>query len=248
MEVIGGEWYMQGIDPASPDCIHSADRLLQYIEQVGFLPLFANEIDGFSVENMTDPASWWGGDADKDPWEWRGVIARTGKAAYGKFFGNKAGFVSREWFPHFANYRRDGYDFDSRYDDGKADRRQKLVMDLFWPEEGEIWETEDKISLYSNEIKTLAGFGKGGQRGFESTISKLQMSSYLTVRDFRPRLNKKGEEYGWAVAVYTLPEYLWGYRYVTGCYGYEPKESYERIRKHICSSFNCSIEAASKLI
>ena len=120
MEVIDGIWYMQGVDGDDPSCVHSADELLKVIEKVGFLPLFSNEVDGFSVENMTEAECWWCGDAEIDPWEWRGVLARTGKVAYGKFFRNKAGFVSKKWFPEFANYRRDGYDFDSRYEDGKA--------------------------------------------------------------------------------------------------------------------------------
>ena len=29
------------------------------------------------------------------------------------------------------NYRRDGYDFDALWDDEKASRRQKKIMDLF---------------------------------------------------------------------------------------------------------------------
>ena len=37
---------------------------------------------------------------------------------YGKFFHKKTGYISVEWFPHFANYRREGYDFDALYDDG----------------------------------------------------------------------------------------------------------------------------------
>ncbi len=29
-------------------------------------------------------------------------------------------YVSAKWFPDFANYRRDGYDFDARFEDGLA--------------------------------------------------------------------------------------------------------------------------------
>ena len=35
-----------------------------------------------------------------------------------------------EWLPCFVNYRRDGYDFDALWDDGKASIRQKKMMDL----------------------------------------------------------------------------------------------------------------------
>ena len=58
-------------------------------------------------------------------------MARSGKVAYGKFFGKKACFVSKVWFPHFANWRRDGYDFDSRWEDELAPMRQKRIMDCF---------------------------------------------------------------------------------------------------------------------
>lgn len=69
------------------------------------------------------------GDAENDPWEWREIIARSGEVVYGKFFGKKTGFVSKEWFPVFANYRRDGYDFDARWDDELANIRNKRIMD-----------------------------------------------------------------------------------------------------------------------
>lgn len=71
------------------------------------------------------PQCWWTGDPQQDPWIWRELIARSGQVAYGKFFNNKAGFISRKWFPVFANYRRDGYDFDALYDDELASKRRK---------------------------------------------------------------------------------------------------------------------------
>ena len=120
MQVINGQWIMEGLDWNDEGCVRSSDELLKIIEKVGFMPLFGNAIPGFSVESMTDADYWWTGDERYDPWEWRMVLTRTGKVAYGKFFGNKAGFVSKKWFPYFANYRRNGYDFDSSYEDGTA--------------------------------------------------------------------------------------------------------------------------------
>ena len=66
-------------------------------------------------------------DPEQDPWKWREIIAHTGEVAYGKFFNRKAGFVSLEWFPAFANYRRDGYDFDARWEDELASHRAKKI-------------------------------------------------------------------------------------------------------------------------
>lgn len=140
-----------------PECIHTVDEAIEYINSVGFLPLFKNDIPGFSLEERTVPEYWWSGDKEKEPWEWRQIIAERGNILYGKFFCKKAGFITKEWFPYFANYRRDGYDFDALYEDGKAPIRQKKIMDLFM-------EKEPCPELFSFEIKDQAGFRKDGER------------------------------------------------------------------------------------
>ena len=109
--------------------IHSAEEAITYIKKTGFLPLFKNDIPGFSLEERTFSGDWWSGDAQRDPWEWRKIMAGSGEMAYGKFFDKRAGFISRDWFPYFANYRRDGYDFDALWDDEKASMRQKKIME-----------------------------------------------------------------------------------------------------------------------
>ena len=278
MEVINGEWIMEGLNWDDEGCVHSSGELLKVIEKVGFLPLFSNCVPGFSVENMTDPSCWWAGKAERDPWEWRVALSRTGKVAYGKFFGGRAGFISKKWFPYFANFRRDGYDFDARYDDGLASHREKLIMDLFLPAgvdldqvslEGHRKDSDslagsgkapDQISLadlekhgcaealFTNEIKDRAGFGKGGEKGFDSTCTKLQMLSYLVTKDFRPRVNKRGEEYGWAIAIMTLPEYMWGYDFVTGRSSEKPEESYRAIIRQIQKHFDAEEKTIRKVI
>ena len=222
MTTIDDVWIMQGLDYDDPDCIITVDELEDYINQVGFLPLFRNEIDDFSVEEITASESWWTGD-ESDPWMWREVIARRGNIAYGKLFHNKAGFISKEWFPYFANYRRDGYDFDSLYEDGKAEYRAKKIMDLF----------ELKDEYYSFELKKLAGFGKGGEKNFAGVITKLQMQTYLVAADFRQRISKKGMKYGMPTAVLRRPEDIWGYDLVTSAYDEEPGRSAERIVRHV---------------
>ena len=99
-------------------------------------------------------------------------------------------------------------------------------MDLFADEDLEA-------EYFSNVLKEKAGFGKGGEKGFDGTITGLQMQMYICVKDFRQRKNKKGEEYGWPIAVYTTPENLWGYSHVTSAYKEKPEESARRIADHI---------------
>ena len=105
MDVIDGNWIMRGISWDDPKCIHSADELAAVVNKIGFLPLFSNEIEGFSVEEMTSSEHWWSGDTSVDPWEWRAILARRNDIAYGKFFNKKAGFISKKWFPYFAKKR-----------------------------------------------------------------------------------------------------------------------------------------------
>lgn len=174
-----GTWIMYGVDANDPFCIHTADELINYVEEVGFLPLFKNEIPGFSAEERTVPDYWWSDDVNKDPWKWREVLARSRKVTYGKFFNKKAGFISLKWLPYFVNSRRDGYDFDALWDDEKASLRQKKIMDLFT--NGEV--------LYSSEVKQKAGFGKGGEKNFDGVITELQMKMYLCVSDFEKKRN-----------------------------------------------------------
>ena len=57
-----------------------------------FLPLFANETEGFSAEEHVSRDYWWTGIVEEDPWEWREIIARSREVAYGKFFDKKAGY------------------------------------------------------------------------------------------------------------------------------------------------------------
>ena len=219
MSVENGEWIIRGVSADDPRCLHSSGELAALVKELGFLPLFGSGAPGFSVEERTEAPCWWSDDREKDPWEWRQQIAAGGEVAYGKFFGKKAGFISPEWLPYFANARRDGYDFDARWEDEKATWRQKKLMDCF----------ADGEELFSYELKQHAGFGKGGEKNFEGTMTELQLMLYLVVRDFRPRINKAGQPYGWSIAVYTPPENIFGYDCLSAAYGESPLTSRERI-------------------
>ena len=38
-----GTWIMYGVSREDPECIHTVDEAVEYINKVGFLPLFKNE-------------------------------------------------------------------------------------------------------------------------------------------------------------------------------------------------------------
>ncbi len=202
--------------------IKSAEDLHALVEETGFLPFFANEIVGFSVEECCANELWFSDQAD-GPWEWKGPIARGGSCMYGKFFRGRAGFVSREWIPDFCNFRRDGYDFDSRYEDGLASYKEKGVFDTI----------AGQGKILSKELKSLCNYRKGGNKGFDTVITRLQMETYVTISDFVYMKDRFGQTYGWGVAQYSTPEVLFGCDYVRGAYTKESAESREKIFAHL---------------
>lgn len=200
MVEVDGKWIMNGYETLEDTPLKNVNDLIAYVKKVGFLPLFSNIIPGFSVEELSYRYGWWGDQPELDPWSWREVIAGSNEVAYGKLFKGKAGYISKECYPYFARIRRDAYDFDSRYEDGLASRRAKMIIDTL----------EQYESLPSYELKELAGFGKGKEKGFDTVVNQLQMQTYLTVSGFFQKKNKRGEAYGWSVASFTLSEKLFG--------------------------------------
>ena len=68
-------------------------------------------------------------------------------------------------------------------------------------------------------------------------MTDLQMGGYLLIRDFRRRRNKRGQEYGWHISVYSAPETLWGYDHVSSAYSVAPAESKALIDEQIWRNF-----------
>ena len=74
-------------------------------------------------------------------------------------------------------------------------------------------------------------------------MTDLQMGGYLLIRDFRQRLNKKGQPYGWPISVYATPETLWGYEHISSAYNMEPAQSRELVFQHVQKNFSAATES-----
>ena len=59
-----GDWVMHGTTWDDPNRIKTVDELIEYVDRVGFLPLFKNEIEGFSVEEHASADYWWTGNVE----------------------------------------------------------------------------------------------------------------------------------------------------------------------------------------
>jgi len=187
----------------------SAAELRSLVEEIGILPLFRSKIPGFSVEELTPDAYWFKEDT-VGPWEWRQQIAGDGNIAYAKLFNGKYGFVSMAVYPHLANFRRDGYDFDARVDDGLVRDSERRLYELI----------STGRSLSSDLRKAFR------EKGFESALSSLQMRTYVTCAGFEQRLTRNGKPYGWEVARYVPSEALFGDA-CCAAYDLDPQKSYE---------------------
>ena len=195
------------------------------VQEVGFLPFFPCGIPGLSIEEHT-PSELWFTD-DPGPWEWKGPVLRMGNCVYGKFFNNKAGFVSTKWFNDFANWRRDGYDFDARFNDNLASYDDQYLYNII----------SSRKSMLSYEAKGLGNYCKNGRKGFDTHITRLQMQCYVVISDFEYRQDKHGSDYGWGVGRYAVPENFLGKRFANHVYTRTPEESRDRILKFLQKEF-----------
>lgn len=201
--------------------VHQRSDLEGLIRYTGFLPLFRCSIPGFSVEENCDPSVWFSDAAG--PWEWRGQIARENEIFYGKFAEKKAVFVHRDWFPALCNYRRDGYDFDTKYDLGMADRRESAVLRAL----------SEQGSMLSGALGRMAGFGKGGYKGFDAVMTNLQMQTYACIQGFEQKVNRRGQPYGFETTRFTTPERILGAEAIEAAYEEAPSESLRRMIDHL---------------
>ena len=195
--------------------IETKKDLIEAVHEFGFVPLFRNSVPGFSVSEHVSPKAWFS--SEEGVWEWKGPVIRETGCAYGKFFENKAVFIDREIFPDFANYRRDGYDFDARFEDGLAPYKDKQLYDLL----------AENSPVISKRLKYKGGYVRGGKTGFDTVINRLQSQCYAVISDFVYQLDKNGNTYGWGVAEYSTPEALMGEDFTGRVYSREPEESYE---------------------
>ncbi len=201
--------------------IRTKDDLINAVQQMGILPLFQNSLPGFSVEEHVTPAAWFSD--EPGVWEWKGPVIQEAGCAYGKFLEKKAAFISAEWFPDFANYRRDGYDFDARFDDGLASYKDKQLYDLL----------DAHAPVLSKTLKREGNYRKGGTTGFDTSMNRLQTQGYVVISNFVYMKDRYGKEYGWGVAEYSTPEKFFGEAFTDTVYQRQPEESLQRILEHM---------------
>ena len=199
--------------------IYNPILLMELIQQIGFLPLLDSGIVGYSAEEIvtddcryvTFPDGGW----DWPLWKWKGPIVSEGNCMYGKFFANKAGFISREWWSDFCNSRRS----------------QRPAPAEGSVEEAILHTLREHGSLIARELRAACGLSGPKMRSrFDSYVTHLQMACRIVTEDFVYPKDKHGQRYGWGWSLLTTPEQLYG-REVCRC-PRTPEESLERMLAH----------------
>ena len=87
--------------------------------------------------------------------------------------------------------------------------------------------------MISKQLKRLGDYRKGGNKGFDTVMTRLQEQCYAVISDFVYLTDKQGKQYGWGVAQYSTPEKFLGDDFSQNVYKRDPKESYERVLEHL---------------
>ena len=200
--------------------VHNATELMDYIQQIGFLPLLYSGIRGFSADEavdldcryvLLDDGGW-----DWPLWKWKGPIVTEGGCVYGKFFNKKAGFVSRDWWPDLYNWRHHAHPAPSA-----GSIEETILITL-----------REHGSLITRELRSACGFtGPKMRSRFDGYVTRLQMACRIVTEDFVYPRDKHNHEYGWGWALLNTPEQLLG-KEACHC-DRTPEESLERMLNHL---------------
>ena len=112
------------------------------------------------------------------------------------------------------------------YDETGIRKRARLVNKAFAWNKGfkEYFAVKATPNPYILQILKEEGCGTDC-----SSLTELQMKSFLIMSDFRQKRNRRGEGYGWFVAELETPETKWGYDFIGSRYSEKPEESWKAI-------------------
>ncbi len=214
------------------DKLHSCAELMEYINEIGFLPLLPLGIRGWSAEEVVDEDCQYvqlpEGGFEWPLWDWKGDIIRETGCAYGKFICKKAVFISKEWWPDFCNYRR------SKYPYPEPDSIEEAILETL----------KFNGSMITRDLRKACGFTQPKMRGkFDAYVARLQMGGYIVTEDFVYPRDKHGREYGFGWALLNTPENLFGREacHITR----SPEDSKQRIVAHLCKILPVSTDEES---
>lgn len=218
--------------------LRTADELRERVIELGFLPFFRNKIPGFSVQEMADPRLWF--TDEPGPWDWKGPVVRSGDVAYGKLFRGRAMYVSREWYPMLARWRRESHPVGGLQDTGIS---PSLVLRAIDENGGMVSKELKKLfdavkrRRGANDLVDLTGLAemeyKINRGSLERALDILMMGCHLVISDIEYARTRAGVAYGWGLARYDTPEHIFGDNFMEPVTDINPIEAREKIVTHL---------------
>lgn len=192
----------------------SADSMYHAIREKGIIPFFANDIKGYSIEELTAPQFWFDSDENENelgPWDWKIDCVQTGDIVYGKFLKGKAAFATPTWYRELMNYRRSlpKYQFDEK---------EKRILDYLMK--------QGTITI--KEVRKLLDVKKNVA---DALIGKLMMQCRVITGDIQRVYRGENLTYvGWQVSTFCTPEDYFEEEMLPDC---TPEESRQRLLEHL---------------
>jgi len=172
---------------------------------------------------------WHTGDPDHDPWAWRmRVLTERGDIAYSKVFFQKAGYITKEWYPYFLAARRQK-SFDEAYADGLISQYGKRVYDHL----------RAHGPAPAHELK----FSREDKARYERGLVELQMGLFITLCGEQQKISRRGEEYGWSSNLFCTAEQFWPQEVFIQAAAISPEEAEDAITRRV---FELNPEANAK--
>lgn len=206
------------MDEAVKAKVTQYSEFVSLVEDLGFMTLSNNCVQSTNLSDLTTEDQWHTG-LPTDPWPWRVKIEMDHKAAYGKLFDKKPGFISLEWYPIFLAARRKGRSFSEIYSEGLISSHAKQIYDLF----------KHHKTLAVHEIKAMAGFTKESNTKYENAMTELQMWMFITVNGTKQKISAKGDPYGWPSTAYSTVETWAGAELIEEAAAMKPADAMDEI-------------------
>ena len=117
-------------------------------------------------------------------------------------------------------------------DEGLATYNEQYLYDII----------ASRHSILSKDAKVIGGYVKPKangpdqwepRKGFDTSVTKLQMQCYVLTSDFEYEIDKNGNFYGWGIARYATPEEFYGKYFTSRVYKRTPEESFRKIGEWI---------------
>lgn len=204
--------------------LNTYGEFLSHVENMGALAFSGKFVEGFpKLQDLTVLEQWHTGDQDTDPWQWKDRAAAEHRLAFGCLLAGRKGFISREMYPYFYAACCSEYSIEERFASGEVSRDKMSVYKLF----------EGGAELTTGEIRRALGVTKkhGASRA-DAVVASLQSEFLISVCGNRRKIDKDGQEYGWASNAYCLTE-IWAGDWL--CNLPERDEAREHILTHFAS-------------